>query len=283
MSKCKELVVGCGLAIITSLMWLVSSCSQPVNSSVPVETPPLDKTTSVKISTTKTQTTTVSNSTPASPTATTELPTVSNSAPAQSPTTTTEPSIVGNSTPAEDPTDIDITSYRLVLNGLVNTPLSLSYAQILAYPAGTQTAEIVCPDIEDETVEWTGVPVSTLLNAAGLTSEGSEVVFTGVDGYSVQLPLESVLQDGVFLAYMADGQTLPQWRGYPLRLVLSGSDGLEWVQWITNIEVKPALASFTNSSAIIQNSRAPISVSGRRLCSCIFLSIKGLPKSINQS
>ena len=148
---------------------------------------------------TTTQSAEVTNSTP-TPTPTT---------PVETPTTTTEPPIV--TTPATTTTpfyDIAINSYLLEINGLVNTPLSLSYAQILAYPAVTQTARIICPGEEDETYQWTGVPLSTLLNAAGLSPEASEVVFTGLDGYYVQLPLASFLDNDVFLAYQMNGQTL---------------------------------------------------------------------------
>ena len=287
MSKCKEMLIGCGLAVVTSLMWLVSSCSREVNSLIHVEPPNVNNSISVKSSTT-TETIILGKSTSTeSPTSTTQPPTltnstrdrttttvsepppVGNSTPAQSSITTTEPSIVNNSTLAVSPTDIDITGYRLGINGLVNTSLSLSYKSILAYPAVTETVEIVCPGVEDETLKWTGVPVSTLLVKAGLMSGASEVVFTGMDGYSIELPLESVMQDGVFLAYTVDGQTLPPWMGYPLQLVVRGSQGSSWVKWVTNIAVKPSLLSFTNSSSIIQNSRINASISGGKLCSCI--------------
>jgi DMSO/TMAO reductase YedYZ molybdopterin-dependent catalytic subunit len=145
---------------------------------------------------------------------------------------TTGPTTAHNSKTAESPTvtpgtssvfDIDINSYRLVINGLVNTPLSLSYEQIQSYPTVTEKLELVCLGVEDQTEEWTGVPVSALLAEADLMPGPSEVVFTGVDGYSIELPLDSVQQSEAFLAYLVDGQTLTQWRGYPLRLVLSGS------------------------------------------------------------
>ena len=123
------------------------------------------------------------------------------------------------------------------------------------------------------------MPVSALLAEADLMPVPSEVVFTGVDGYSIELPLDSVQQSEAFLAYLVDGQTLTQWRGYPLRLVLSGSQGASWVEWITNIEVKPTLASFSNPSIIIKSLRGNMSVSGRKLCSCLFLNISGPSKS----
>jgi DMSO/TMAO reductase YedYZ molybdopterin-dependent catalytic subunit len=214
----------------------------------------------------------MTNSTPAEPPATTiQPPAVTNSAPAETPTTTTVPPIVITPppTPSEgQTTPADIANYLLYINGLVNNPQYLSYAQILALPSTTQTVEIACPGVIDEFDQWTGVPLSALLNAAGLLSDAGEVTLTGADGYYITLPLESVLDKGVFLAYQINGQTLSEDRGYPLRLVVTGSDGADWLRWVTNIEVNRALVSFSNSSAAIQNARSNIPTSGNKTCSC---------------
>lgn len=270
MSKCKEFISGAGVAVIASFMWLVSSCSRPVPSSVLIESPNTGNSTSVKSSPTIAQPSVLRNPPPAKSSVTTGPTTADNSKTAESPTVTPGTSSVF---------DVDINSYRLVINGLVNTPLSISYKQIQSYPTVTEKLELVCPGVEDQTEEWTGVPVSTLLAEADLRPGASEVVFTGVDGYSIELPLDSVQQSGAFLAYLVDGQTLTQWRGYPLRLVLGGSQGASWVEWITNIEIKPTSASLANPSIIIQSLRGNMAVSGRKLCSCLFLSISGPSKS----
>jgi DMSO/TMAO reductase YedYZ molybdopterin-dependent catalytic subunit len=185
------------------------------------------------------------------------------------------PPIVSTPAPAPSegqttPTDID--NYLLYINGLVNNPQTLTYAQILALPYITQTVEIACPDVIDETDQWTGVPLSTLLNTAGLMPESNEVVLTGADGYYIVLPLETVLDKGVFLAYQINGQALSEDRGYPLRLVVTGMDGGDWLRWVTNIEVKQALVSFSNSSSNIQKFSRNIPVNGSKLCAC-FLSV----------
>jgi DMSO/TMAO reductase YedYZ molybdopterin-dependent catalytic subunit len=120
--------------------------------------------------------------------------------------------------------------------------------------------------------QWTGVPLSTLLNAAGVSPGATEVVFTGLDGYYTQLPLASVLDSGVFLAYQINGQNLTWDRGYPLRLILGKSFvGADMPRWVSSIEVKSSLVSYSNPSATIQNARSNIPTSGNKLCSC-FLS-----------
>ena len=279
MVKFKKLLVGCGLATVTCVMWLVSACTQSGANSVPSQ--PIKVTSSSTTNLNTSETPTLSNSpTIITPTTTTRSSVVTATpAPptttlAETPITTTVPPIV--STPAPTPsegqtTPTNIDNYLLYINGLVNNPQTLTYAQILALPYITQTVEIACPDVIDETDQWTGVPLSTLLNTAGLMPESSEVVLTGADGYYIVLPLETVLDKGVFLAYQINGQALSEDRGYPLRLVVTGMDGGDWLRWVTNIEVKQALVSFSNSSSNIQKFSRNIPVNGSKLCSC-FLS-----------
>ena len=247
MIKCKNLVVACGLIVMTTVMWLVSACSQSSNGSIPVAT------TVVRL-----------------------LPDTSSSTPPESPpnSITTTPTLTPDNSASTTTTttvneDIDINSYNLIIDGIVNSPLSLSYGQLQSFPTITRDAEIICPGVKDETDSWTGVSLSTLLKEAGLTTGASEVVFTGEDGYFVQLPLETVLENDVFLAYKMNGQTLSQDRGYPLRLVVGKSQGADWLRWVTKIEVKPALVSFENSSAIVQRLSSNIPTSGNKLCSCL--------------
>ena len=249
MTKCKNLVVGCGLIVMTTVMWLVSACSQSSNDSIPVAT------------------TVVRLLPDTSSATTTEPPPMSNSI-TTAPTLTPDNS-ASATTATNLNTEIDINSYNLIIDGIVNSPLSLSYEQLQSFPTITRDAEIICPGVKDETDSWTGVSLSTLLKEAVLATGASEVVFTGEDGYFVQLPLETVLESDVFLAYKMNGQTLSQDRGYPLRLVVGKSQGADWLRWVTKIEVKPALVSFENSSAIIQRLSSNIPTSGNKLCACL--------------
>ena len=279
MSKFKDFVAGCGLAVVTSVVWFVSACSPSVSTQV-VAKPSIG--------------TTMTN-----PTNTTQLPVSPGSTPVLSPTTTTVPPVTDTSLSTETPTttalpqvdisppttdssavfNIDVNTFNLVISGVVNQKLSLTYAQILALPSVTQKAEIVCPDTEDEWDDWTGVPVSTILNAAGLLPESSEVVFTGNDGYYVQLPLKTVLDSGVLLAYQMNGQPLDMYRGYPLRLVVTRAIGSDWLRWVTGIRVTSALTSYSNSSVTIRQLISNIPKSGNKLCACLLSAAVVMPQN----
>ena len=166
MIKCKNLVVACGLIVMTTVMWLVSACSHSSNGSIPVAT------------------TVVRLLPDTSSATTTESPPMSNSI-TTAPTLTPDNS-ASATTATNLNTEIDINSYNLIIDGIVNSPLSLSYEQLQSFPTITRDAEIICPGVKDETDSWTGVSLSTLLKEAGLATGASEVVFTGEDGYFVQ-------------------------------------------------------------------------------------------------
>jgi DMSO/TMAO reductase YedYZ molybdopterin-dependent catalytic subunit len=130
--------------------------------------------------------------------------------------------------------DMDI--YRLVVDGLVQNPLSLSYADIQARPQVTELVLLICPGFFWDNAEWTGTPLSLILEEAGVLPEAAQVQIVS-GGYSTTLSLEQAMADGVFLAYEVNGETLPPEHGYPLRLVVRNQYGSKWVKWVEHIEV----------------------------------------------
>jgi len=134
--------------------------------------------------------------------------------------------------------EVDIEQYRLIIDGLVENPLTLTYQDILTYPTVTEVVLLICPGFFADNAEWTGVPVKTLLAEAGSKPEATEVIFHGADGYHSSISLETAQESGVFLAHTVNGQVLPPEHGYPLRLVLKHYFGSEWVKWVEHIIVQ---------------------------------------------
>jgi DMSO/TMAO reductase YedYZ molybdopterin-dependent catalytic subunit len=158
-----------------------------------------------------------------------------------------DPANVDNSdlpiTPVEElhttgrPVELDISTYQLAVEGLVENPLSLSYEEITAYPNVTEVVLLICPRVFYDNAEWTGVPVADILRQAKVKPEAEKVYFKASGGYRQSLTIEEAMSDGVFLAYEVNGQPLPPEHGYPLRLVVRGKYGSRWVKWLTHIEV----------------------------------------------
>ena len=136
------------------------------------------------------------------------------------------------------PSDVDITTYRLAVNGLVDNPLSLAYDEIKALPSVSEVVLLICPGVFTDNAGWTGVLVTTLLEKAGMQEKASEIVFYDGDQYQRSFALKDIARDGVFLAYNVDGQPLPKEHGFPLRLVIKGVYGNTWVKWIDRVEIK---------------------------------------------
>lgn len=138
------------------------------------------------------------------------------------------------------PIDVDIKSYRLVVDGLLEHPLSLSYDELLAYSAVSKVLKLECPGVFVDYAEWTGPLVRTLLEEAAIKPGASQVVFYdgGSIPYQKTLTLETALREDTLLAYRVNGVTLPVEHGYPVRLAVGSQLGSYWVKWLFRIEVQ---------------------------------------------
>ena len=132
---------------------------------------------------------------------------------------------------------VDIEQYRLTIDGLVERPLTLTYEDIVTYPAVTEVVLLICPGFFADNAEWTGVPVMTLLEAVGIKPEASVVTFYAVDEYYRSFSLEAIQGSNAFLAHTVNGQVLPPEHGYPLRLVAEGRKGFDWIKWLERIDI----------------------------------------------
>ena len=150
--------------------------------------------------------------------------------------------------------------YRLMINGLVDRPLVFSYADLERFPrenhvyfcecaantgmewAGAQLNGAQFTHGMIHNMEYSGVPLRTLLNEAGLGAAGDLadkwVYVEGADASSNgrSIPMEKALDD-VFVAFKANGEALRKEHGYPVRLVVPGWEGNMWVKWLRRIEV----------------------------------------------
>lgn len=87
--------------------------------------------------------------------------------------------------------------------------------------------------------EWTGVPLSVLLQEVGIERSGAAwVIAEGSDGAAMtrSLPLTKCLAD-VLVAYGQNGEALRPEQGYPLRLVVPGWEGSTCVKWLRRLKV----------------------------------------------
>ncbi len=132
---------------------------------------------------------------------------------------------------------VDMTDYRLTIDGLVDAPQSLRYEDVKALPEQTKLITLHCVEGWDATILWKGVLMEDLVNSAGVQSQANTVIFHAVDGYTTSLPLEDILQNKRMLAYEANGLPLPAEMGYPFIFVAEDKWGYKWARWVNRIEL----------------------------------------------
>ena len=145
--------------------------------------------------------------------------------------------------------------YRLVIDGLVERPLSLSLAELRTRPARTQITKHDCVEGWTSIGEWTGVRLETLLAEAGLKPEARYLVFHCFDAldqredgerYYESIDLVDARHPQTILAYGMNGETLPVPHGAPLRLRVERQLGYKHAKYIRRIE---AVESFAHLGA----------------------------------
>jgi len=133
--------------------------------------------------------------------------------------------------------EIDINSYRLEVSGKVDHPQSLSYDELRCMPKVETTTTIVCPGFFEDEATWAGVPLTYILDLAGVQQDATAIEMFSADGYSVSVTLDVARSGKNFLAYEWDGQPLPILHGFPLRAAFPGLEGNRWVKWLVKIVV----------------------------------------------
>lgn len=140
------------------------------------------------------------------------------------------------------PQYIDQSSYRLEIVGLVSSPTSYSYDDVLKLSAYQKVVTINCVEGWSVKVLWEGVLVKDLLKNLTISPEAKTIIFYAVDGYSTSFPLDYVLNNNIIMADKMNGVILPPERGFPFQLVAEQKWGYKWIKWINKIE----LSSDTN-------------------------------------
>jgi DMSO/TMAO reductase YedYZ molybdopterin-dependent catalytic subunit len=103
--------------------------------------------------------------------------------------------------------------------------------------------------------EWTGVPLSEVLNRAGLKKSATDVMPEGLDDLKVRrpMPVAKALEEDTLLVYAMNGQPLPPDHGFPLRVLVPGWIGVANIKWVGRIEVseKPLFSNWNTDTYVL--------------------------------
>jgi DMSO/TMAO reductase YedYZ molybdopterin-dependent catalytic subunit len=139
--------------------------------------------------------------------------------------------------------DIDRATYRLQVIGLVDSPLSLTYEDLLALPQTSKLMDLNCVEGWNFTAKWTGPGLKSIFDKARVKPEAQNVIFYTADvpeGYS-SLLLNYILDKDIIIGIKINDLTLPHERGFPFQVVAESKYGYKWAKWVTKIELSDNL------------------------------------------
>ena len=138
--------------------------------------------------------------------------------------------------------------WRLRVDGLVQHPLALSLDRIRALPQRSQITRHDCVEGWSAIGKWTGVPLATLLDTAGLRQEARYIVFHCADNfgphpYYESMDLIDAFHPQTILAWAMNDRILQVPHGAPLRLRVERQLGYKHAKFVMRIEAVADLAS----------------------------------------
>jgi DMSO/TMAO reductase YedYZ molybdopterin-dependent catalytic subunit len=117
--------------------------------------------------------------------------------------------------------DIPLGEWSLAIDGLVEKPVMLDWAQLNALPQVTDLSDFHCVTTWSKyDCEWSGVAFTTLFELVAPKPEARFVYFTSYDGYSTNVPLMHCLDDDVLLATKFGGEPVSREHGGPARVII---------------------------------------------------------------
>lgn len=139
---------------------------------------------------------------------------------------------------------VDPDNWSLSFTGMVDEPFTLTFDEILAMDLEEHDVTLSCVSNEVGgglvgNATWLGVPVTQLLDRAGVQPGATQFVGRSVDDFTAGFPTE-LLYDGrtALLAVGMNGEPLPVIHGFPARLVVAGIYGyVSAVKWIEEIHL----------------------------------------------
>jgi len=156
---------------------------------------------------------------------------------------------------------VDPAAFRLKVSGLVNKPISLSLDELKKLKSTEFAFGFECSGNRrplqglSSNGRWTGVPLKTVLDMAGVKANAKEFVFFGTDHgeedvdfrgtitkvdqqFGRSLSREKALSPEITLAYAMNGEPLTKHQGFPLRLLVPGWYGVANVKWLSDIHLQ---------------------------------------------
>jgi DMSO/TMAO reductase YedYZ molybdopterin-dependent catalytic subunit len=132
---------------------------------------------------------------------------------------------------------VDLTTWRLKVEGLVEKPLNLDFDEIQALPRKIQTKTFICVEgwgLDDQ--KWEGIHLQEIFSKMKINPKAKFVSFYATGGqYHDSLSIQEAIEPETMLAYRLNQKDLSPENGFPLRLVIPRMYGYKGVKWVERI------------------------------------------------
>jgi DMSO/TMAO reductase YedYZ molybdopterin-dependent catalytic subunit len=133
---------------------------------------------------------------------------------------------------------LDLATWRLRVWGAVNNPYQLTWQDFQSAPHERVVCDIHCVTSWSRyDNQFEGVPVTFLLQQAGLKSGAGWAMIHAAPDYTTNLPLSDLNRPGNLVADRYAGEPLPPEHGGPARLLVPHLYLWKSAKWITGIEL----------------------------------------------
>ena len=128
--------------------------------------------------------------------------------------------------------------WRLSIDGMVARPVTLSLAELRSYPSRSQITHLACEEGWSFIAQWTGVPLSHVLDIAGASPQAKYVFYFSIQPrWWDSVDMADALHPQTLVTYGMNGDDLPAGHGGPLRLRVPRQLGYKSVKYITRLTV----------------------------------------------
>lgn len=165
---------------------------------------------------------------------------------------------------------IDVDSWRLRIDGQVEQPIELTFAELLAMPMTEADIALNCVSnpVGGEYVgatRWLGVPTRDVLALAGVLPGTEQILSTSQDGMTISTPLAALQDQGdALLAIAMGGTALTRAHGAPVRMITPGLYGyVGATKWVTRLTATTYAAQRAYWSDRGWAERAPVKTQAR--------------------
>jgi len=136
--------------------------------------------------------------------------------------------------------DISTDTWKLVLDGEVEHPVSLTWKDFMDLPQTEDTSDFHCVTTWSKlNMNWKGVRLVDLAAMVQPRETATHILCYGYDDYTTNVSLEEALKPDVLLVHTVEGNPLPKEHGGPVRMITPQLYAWKGSKWISRIEFLP--------------------------------------------